>query len=222
MGRLTFQLYLLFMCSWFLHLTSRIKALGAIRLDMALIALIAVLIWVERKKQPEDETRKGGLDKSSKILKALLIAAVLTVPFVEWPGSVLRSGIPNLIKAVVFYYFTFSLVTSTTRLKIFIAFFLACQSFRVLEPVYLHLTAGYWGDQAYMAGSFMDRLAGAPDDVINSNGLAFVIVSVFPFVYYLSSFSLKWARPLLSSSPLLLYALALTGSRSGLIGAVPS
>jgi hypothetical protein len=163
---------------------------------------------------------KRSLDKTGIALASLIVAFVVAIPFVEWPGSAIFHGIPNLIKAVVFYYFTVSLVTTERKLKIFIAVFVAAQSFRVVEPVYLHLTDGYWGDQASMAWEFLDRLSGAPHDVINPNGLAFVIVSVLPFVYYLSPSSLGWGAPLLLLSPVLLYALALTGSRSGFIALI--
>lgn len=64
---------------------------------------------------------------------------------------------------------------------------------------------------------FMDRLSGAPDDIINPNGLAYVIVSVIPFFYYLSSISWKNKFIFLLTMPALLYALALTGSRSGIV-----
>lgn len=220
MNRRAFQLYLLFTCSWFLHLPSRLEFLGAIRFDLVLILLITVLIWTGQKKDDEEENEEEperAPDNSRRVLAVLLACSIVTAPFVEWPGSVLVHGIPNLIKAIVFYYFTVLLVTTETRLKVFVAVFIACQSLRVVEPVYLHLADGYWGDTAYMMGEYMDRLSGAPHDVINPNGLAFIIVSVLPFVYYLSSLSLRWAIPMLSVTPVLLYALALTGSRSGFV-----
>jgi O-antigen ligase len=64
----------------------------------------------------------------------------------------------------------------------------------------------------------MDRLSGAPHDIINPNGLAFVIDTIIPFIYFLSFGSRKWAVAALISLPICLYALVLTGSRSGLIG----
>jgi O-antigen ligase len=88
-----------------------------------------------------------------------------------------------------------------------------------MEPLYLHITEGYWGSAASMAGwETLDRLSGAPDDIVNPNGLAFVVCTVLPFLYFLSGGSL--ARRLLCFSLILvsIYVLALTGSRSGMIG----
>lgn len=218
MNSAAFRLYIVFIASWFLHLPSRFQFLGVIRFDLCLIALISLMIFLEKRTGgcPEETSQ----DKGGKLLKLLLFFIVASVPFVEWPGTVFRYGIPAIIKAVVFYYFTVSLVTTQKRLKLFIALFLVFQSIRVIEPVYLHMAEGYWGDRAYMsAGSeFMNRLSGAPHDIINPNGLAFVIVSILPFSYYLSSVSPGWAIPLLATSPILIYGLVLTGSRSGLMG----
>lgn len=255
MTNLAFFLYLLFVCSYFLHLPSRMEFLGAIRFDLVLVVLIGALAWAGKRKGAEDGsappeapgllpgTVRGRVgddapghgpadgpeaedppaettERSRRVLGVLLAAVVATVPFVEWPGSALNYGIPILVKAVVFYYFTVSLVTTEARLRVFIGLFLACQSFRVVEPAYLHVADGYWGDKAYMMGELMDRLSGAPLDVINPNGLAFVIVSVLPFVYYFASLSFKRALPLVALCPILLYALALTGSRSGFVGLI--
>ncbi len=98
--------------------------------------------------------------------------------------------------------------------------FVIAMTLRVLEPLYLHVTTGYWGSEAYMSSGEerMDRLSGAPFDVVNPNGLAFVILTVLPFLHYLS-FSTNYLKAIyLMCLPLLLWALILTGSRSGLLG----
>lgn len=211
---LAFKLYLLFMMSWFLHVPGRVAALGALRVDLLLVVAIAGAILMD------GSTSFQRLDtRINKLLIALFAYAMATLPFVEWPGSVLKHGIPELVKAVVFYYFTALLVTSERKLERVLFVFVACQALRVLEPLYLHVTSGYWGSAASIGGGadYMNRLAGAPSDVVNPNGLAAVIVIVIPFAHYL------WTRrPLgrlvyVGLLPLLLYALALTGSRSGLV-----
>jgi O-antigen ligase len=137
---------------------------------------------------------------------------------VEWPGSVLRFGLINFIKALVFYFFTLKFVRSEGQLKQFMAVFLGCQVFRVLEPLYLHVTQGYWGSAASMANSeFMNRLAGAPHDIVNPNGLAFIIVSILPFFYYYAGINKKVRFLSLLLIPLMVWALILTASRSGFI-----
>lgn len=214
MRSFAFKLYLVFLVSWFLHVGARAPILGALRLDLLLVAMISALIFFSK---PEEEypATPGSTERAIKIM---FIYLILSLPLVEWPGSVVRAGIPNYIKAVVFYFFTISLVTDESRLKKFMAVFLACQAFRVIEPVYLHVTTGYWGSRASMAGwQSMDRLSGAPSDIINPNGLAFVILMVFPFLHYLTPVGWKNKVIYAGMLPVLMYALMLTASRTGFV-----
>jgi O-antigen ligase len=139
---------------------------------------------------------------------------------VEWPGSVIRAGIPELIKAVVFYYFTVAFVRTEKDLKKVIVVFVSCQLWRILEPLYLHITQGYWGGIAYMIGGAeaLNRLSGAPSDVVNPNGLAFIVCTVLPFLYLIAGLSWKFWVASSIVTPACIYALVLTGSRSGLLG----
>jgi putative inorganic carbon (hco3(-)) transporter len=206
------KVYLLFVASWFLHLPSRVPFLGEIRFDFVLIAILSVLAVLGRDKDGHPASH------TDKLLLVLIGYSVLTIPVAEWPGSVIRFGLPNFIKAIVFYYFTISFVKTERDVKSFLFVFLACQSWRVLEPLYLHVTEGYWGDVATMTGlEVLDRLSGAPHDIINPNGLAFIICTIFPFLYYVSGVSWKHRLVLALLTPPLLYALALTGSRSGVV-----
>jgi O-antigen ligase len=161
----------------------------------------------------------GPTSRIDVLLRVLIAYSVLTIPLVEWPGSVVRFGLPNLIKAVVFYYFTIAFVRTERDLKRFIFVFITCQVLRVLEPLYLHVTQGYWGSRASMMGGweFLERLAGSPSDTVNPNGLAFIICITLPFLYFMQGLSWKLRLAFLTVTPLLLYALALTGSRSGMI-----
>jgi hypothetical protein len=150
----------------------------------------------------------------------LLVAYVLiSLPFVEFPGSVLRTNLEVFVKAVVFFYFTAFIVDTPKRLVGCLLVFVATQLFRVLEPLYLHITTGYWGSETYIGdGAMTGRLAGAPADVINSNELGFVIATVFPFVHYLLRPHRIIGRVLyFIFMPLLLYALVLTMSRGAFL-----
>jgi O-antigen ligase len=213
MRNLGFKLYLLFGTSWFLHLPARVPFLGTIRFDLLLVVAMAILVLANRAEtgyQPP---------QADKWLRALIAYSILVIPFVEWPGTVIRFGLPDLIKAAAFYYFTIAFVKTEKELKQFISVFVIWQLWRVAEPLYLHVTTGYWGDVAYEAGGeYLNRLSGAPHDVVNPNGLAFIICTVLPFIYFLSG--LSWVRRLvlLGVAPLAIYALVLTGSRSGIIG----
>ena len=210
---MAFGLYLLFIVSYFLHLTARIPALGAIRFDLILTALVfwAIVLRPPRKKQPD----YGHI----RMILALVGAyVILSLPLVRWPGSVLTHGIPNFIKAAVFFYYTVALVDTPRRLRVFITLFVICCLVRALEPYVMHLTSGYWGDVTTMAeGEYLPRLAGSPYDKVNGNGLAFVITSVLPFLHYLSASSLKFRLLYWILLPALLHALILTASRTGLL-----
>jgi len=209
------NLYLLFVISWFLHLPARLEILGAIRVDLLLVCILAALA-----------VTRGGLTKSTlseadRVLRVLIVYSVLTIPFVYWPGSVIKSGLPNFLKAVVFFYFTIAFVRTEADLRRLVFVFISVQIVRVLEPLYLHFAYGYWGSQASMANwESMSRLSGAPSDVINPNGLAFVICTVLPFFYFMSGLSVKLRLAAALLALPCFYALALTGSRSGIIGLV--
>lgn len=208
-----FSLYVLFTMSWFLHLPERVPVLGAMRLDLLLVIVILIGLFLTEQPVATDDD-----SKSTRALKLLLIYIIITIPFVQWPGSVIKSGIPNFIKASMFYFFTVRILNSEKKLLAFFYIFVACEAFRVLEPVYLHLTEGYWGSSTYMDGDMMARLAGAPSDTINGNGLAFVICTTVSFLYFLSrSFSRPIKFIILLSYPVFGYALILTASRTGIL-----
>ncbi|QWV95842.1 O-antigen ligase family protein [Geomonas nitrogeniifigens] len=213
MNNLSFIIYELFLVSWFLHLTARIPALAACRFDLVLVAILFTMkiIKIDVNKH------KIVIDCKNK-LNNLIIAILLITPFSQWPGSVIYRGIPNFVKAVVFFYFTIWFVDTKKKFYIFLTTFVACQSFRFLEPLYLHVTQGYWGSKASMGNwEYMDRLSGAPFDVINPNGLAFVIITIVPFLicnYKLNLYTRIFAIALV---PPALYTLMLTGSRSGVV-----
>lgn len=212
------HIYLIFITSWFLHLPARIPVLGILRFDLLLVAILAFLAYSSSRSQDGDQDGDQD-DTPEKWLRRLIIFAIIAVPFVEWPGSVLKDGIPDFIKAVVFYYFTVCFVRTEVDLKKFIYVFLGCQLFRIIEPLYLHHTIGYWGSKASMLGGeeFLNRLSGSPYDVINPNGLAFVVCAVVPLLYYLAGQSWLTRIASLVFLPASLYALLLSGSRTGII-----
>ncbi|MGE3561479.1 MAG: O-antigen ligase family protein [Nitrospira sp.] len=215
------NIYLLFAISWFLHLGARLPFLGVIRFDLLLVCILAYLAFMSKGNgsvgQADSSTDGTSTDK---ILRILVAYSILTIPFVYWPGSVINTGIGNFLKAIVFYYFTIAFVRTERDIKKFVLVFVICQLVRIIEPLYLHITEGYWGDVAYMlAGTeALDRLSGAPSDVINPNGLAFIICLVLPFLYLMAGFSWKNRIVAILLASTCLYTLALTGSRSGIVG----
>jgi hypothetical protein len=215
MGNIGYFLYLFFTASWFLHLTARLPVLGVVRADLLLVLAIFALSFMSGEK------RDFSKDICYKRLVLLIFVIIVITPFAEWPGSVVKFGLPNYIKAVVFFFFSVWYLTNEKRIKLFVLVFVLCQSFRVLEPLYLHITQGYWGSRASMGNwESMDRLAGAPFDVINPNGLAFVILSIIPFLLVFYRENKLWKIIGLTVGPASLYALYLTASRSGMLGLV--
>lgn len=213
-GNITFYLYLLYLSSYLLHFTARLHVLGAIRFDLVLFITVTLMLIAE-----SDKLSGRFNNTSSQNLFILLGYIIISLPLVEWPGSVLRENVSNFIKVIAFFYFTILIIDTDTRLKQFVFVFMACEIFRIIEPLYLHFATGYWGDHTYLgAGEYANRLSGAPSDIINPNGLAFVIATVFPFVHYLWGSS-TWKSKIcyLFLVPMFLSALILTLSRSGLI-----
>lgn len=214
----TFWLYIYFIIDFFLHFSQRIPGYGVIRPTL-LLALLLTLLLVAQK----DKFVGIGEDLVFKRIKLLLIFLVVTLPLVTWPGSVLLENTPAFVKAISFLFFTALIIDTEKRLKIFLFIFVFCQIFRVLEPLYMNITSGYWGDRTYLGGGeFAARLSGAPSDIINPNELGFVIVTIVPYMYYMVWQSRSKILKLLALgvAPLLVYALVLTMSRGAFLALI--
>lgn len=209
-----FWLYMYFLVDFFLHLAQRIPFYGHIRPTLLLVLLISAGLYVQR-----DRLKGRSKDPIFKAIFIVIGYIVISVPVVEFPGSVVKNNLPDFIKAIVFLFFTALVLDSEKRLRIFLLVFIGCQLFRILEPLFLHVTTGYWGDRTYLGeGDFAGRLAGAPSDIINPNGLGFVIATTVPFLHYLLLGRGKLASFIyISIMPLLLYALILTMSRGAFL-----
>lgn len=210
----TFFMFLLYQLDFFLHISGRIPGAGVLRPTLMMFAIIAFVLILQREKI------KWRFDQPIfKVFSAFLIMIFITLPFVKFPGSVLRENFVIFLKAIVFMYFAALILDSEKRLKISLVIFVGCQVLRVLEPLFLNITQGYWGDSTYLGGKeFANRLAGAPHDVINPNELGFVIVTAIPFLHYFllpRGWLIKLAY--LAILALLLYALILTMSRGAFL-----
>ncbi|PAU81207.1 hypothetical protein CK501_06510 [Halovibrio salipaludis] len=211
---ITFFIYCWFLMDFFLRFPSRIPVYGDVRPTLLLVLCLSGLLFIQR-----DKFAGATRDPIMRTFMVLIGYLVLSLPLVEWPGSVVRHNLDDFVKAVVFLVFTVLVVDTEGRLKKAVTLFVGCQLFRVLEPLYLHFTQGYMGGETYLGGGeFAGRLAGAPADVINPNELGFVIVTVIPFLHYLL-WTGRFTRKLLylALMPLLLYALIQTMSRGAFI-----
>lgn len=208
-----FVTYIYLLLDFFLHLSSRIPPYGIIRPTLLLVIIISVSLFMQKQK-----FSKGIGGEPFNVIKFLVAYLVISIPIVEWPGSAVQNIAP-FVKAIVFLFFTALIIDTEKRLKIFLVFFVGCQVFRGLEPLYLNITSGYWGDKTYLGGGeFANRLSGAPSDIVNPNGLGFVIVTAIPFLHYLL-WGGRWKSKLLylALTPPLIYALMLTMSRGGML-----
>jgi len=196
--------------------------LGVIRFDLVLSGAILFFALLFRKEYIGE---KGNISIITKAILILIGYIIISVPFVRWPGSVIRFGLNDYLKVIIFYFFTIWYIDSEKKLKQLILIFILCQSFRIFEPVFLHVTEGYWGSGAASvtgdSQTFLNRLSGAPHDIVNPNQLAWVIVTTMIFLYYLLMSSGNILKIVfLLSFPIFLYALVLTGSRSGFLSLI--
>lgn len=210
----TFFLFIVYQLMFFLNMPARISGLGIIRPSLLLFAIIGFLLILQREKIAYKLNQP-----IFKAFSAFLLMLLITLPFVKFPGSVLRENFSIFMKAIVFLYFTALILDTEKRLKIALFVFVGCQVFRVLEPLYLNITSGYWGSSTYLGGTeFANRLSGAPADIINPNELGFVLVTAIPFLHYFlmpRRFLIKILYFLLLT--LMLYALILTMSRGAFL-----
>lgn len=210
----TFAIYLYFIVDFFIRFSARFPWYGRIRPTLLAVGVISILLLLQR-----DKFKGRFKDPVFKAVMVLLGYILVSLPLVEWPGSVIRNNLDPFVKAIVFIFFTALIIDTEKRLKWFLIVFVACQIFRVLEPLYMNITQGYWGSATYLSTrEFADRLSGAPADVINPNELGFVIATIIPFLHYLLwPLGWKFKALYLALIPALLYALILTMSRGGFI-----
>src|SRR6266853_5006033 len=214
-----FYFFCLFLVSYFLHVTARVPVLGLMRFDLVLAAVTALAIVLGRQQTTTDSS--AGMDPVAKRLWILVGYILVTIPFVEWPGSVLQN-LETYAKALCFFFFVVATVDTTRKLKVLLAVYVATQVWRVLEPLYMHVTSGYWGSFTSLGNwEYMDWLAGSPYDIINPNGLGFVIVMTLPLLHFLIKPDTT-VRRLLSAGVAcaMCYALVLSASRSGFLAFV--
>jgi len=214
-----FYLFCAFLVSYFTHMTARIDVLGAIHFDLLLAALTALAIVLGQQKRRTGKER--GLEPVARQLVIILVYILVTVPFVEWPGSVLHN-LEGYLKSVSFFFFVVATVDTTRKLRTLLIVYVSTQLWRVLEPLYMHLHSGYWGSFTSLGNwEYMDRLSGSPYDIINPNGLAFVIIMTLPLLHLLLKPSNAARKVLLFALvAAMCYALVLSASRSGFLGAV--
>jgi putative inorganic carbon (HCO3(-)) transporter len=214
-----FYLFCVFIVGYFLHVTARVPVLGLMHFDLVLAGITGMAIVLARQKTKGNVS--SGMDPVAKRLWILVGYIVVTIPFVEWPGSVLHN-LETFAKSLCFFFFVVATVDTTRKLRVLLAVVVATQLWRVFEPLYMHVTSGYWGSMTSLGNwEYMDRLAGSPYDIINSNGLGFVIIMTLPLLHFLikpntTARRLLWAGVACA----MVYALVLSASRSAFLAFV--
>lgn len=209
-----FFLLCFLMVDYFGRLPARLPLYPHLRPTLLLVLFIGFSL-ITQGDRLKDRFREPPL-----ILITVLAAyIILSVPLVEWPGSVVKINLKDFVKAAVFLFFVATIVDTDQRLKTFVGLFIGLQVFRVLEPVFYYWETGSLNGYTYVSGEFQGRLNGAPADVVNANGLAFVIVSTLTFMHFTMLRSpARWVRfAYYLLLPLMVYALYLTASRGGFI-----
>src|ERR1700682_4609515 len=214
-----FYLFCVFLVSNFLHVTARVPVLGLMRFDLVLAAVTALAIVLGRQQTTSGSSE--GMDPVAKRLWLLVGYILVTIPFVEWPGSVVHN-LETYVKSLCFFFFVVATVDTTRKLKVLLTVYVATQVWRVLEPLYMHVTSGYWGSFTSLGNwEYMDRLAGSPYDIINPNGLGFVIIMTLPLLHFLIKPDTTVRRLLWGTvACAMCYALVLSASRSGFLAFV--
>src|SRR5882672_243176 len=211
-----FYLFCIFLVSYFLHVTARVEVLGTMHVDLVLAAVTALAIALGRHTATAGSST--GMDPVAKRLWLLVGYILVTIPFVEWPGSVMHN-LEIYAKSLCFFFFVVATVDTTRKLKVLLAVYVATQLWRVLEPLYMHVTSGYWGSMTSLGNwEYMDRLSGSPYDIINPNGLGFVIIMTLPLLHFLVKPDTTVRRLLWGGvACAMCYALVLSASRSGFL-----
>ena len=110
---ITFFLFIVYQLVFFLNMPSRISGLAIIRPSLLLFALIALLLIFQREKFSYKFNQP-----IFKAFHAFLIMILITLPFVKFPGSVLRENFALYMKAIVFLYFAALILDTEKRFKI--------------------------------------------------------------------------------------------------------
>jgi putative inorganic carbon (hco3(-)) transporter len=212
-----FYLFCAFIVSYFTHLAARVGLLGLLHIDLLLAAATAAAIVLA-----PGALRRGPPQKMRPVERQLWILVgyiLVTLPFVQWPGSVLHN-LESYVKSLCFFFFVVATVDTTRKLRIIILVYAATQIWRVLEPLEMHIRSGYWGSFTSLGNwEYMDRLSGSPYDIINPNGLAFVIIMTLPLLHLFFKPERPVQRALLIGLVIAMcYALVLSASRSGFLG----
>jgi putative inorganic carbon (HCO3(-)) transporter len=143
--------------------------------------------------------------REAKILIALLVWMVLTIPFAEWPGGAFQELKESIWKVFLLSIVMMHVLVDLSRIR------------RLIILQVIAVTGMAWYAHSHFDKT--GRAIGMGPQFGNSNDLSVLISVVVPFVIYLLITSKNYVLKLLYIAAMgtLLYALVLTYSRTGFI-----
>src|SRR2546430_7549575 len=129
-----FYLFCVFLVSYFLHLTARVQVLGTLHFDLLLAAATALAIALGGRRTTAGSS--AAMDPVAKRLWILVGYILVTIPFVEWPDSVLHNLEPYA-KSLCFFFFVVATVDTTRKLRMLLTVYVATQLWRGGGPRFI-------------------------------------------------------------------------------------
>ena len=108
-----FALLVSFTLLTFLNLPNRLAAIGAIRPTVVFVVLLTLCVFGNW-----ENVKTRLMTRESKMLLAIIVYIIASLPFVEWPGSVITKNFELFIRAAVFFLFVVAFVDSVNRLRV--------------------------------------------------------------------------------------------------------
>src|SRR2546430_5228451 len=177
-GNAAFYLFCVFLVSYFLHLTARMQVLGTMHFDLMLAAATVLPISLGGRRSTPGWS--AGMDPVAKRLWILVGYILVTIPFVEWPGSVLHNLEPYA-KSLCFFFFVVATVDTTRKLRVLLTVYVATQLWRGLEPLFIPVTFRHSGAAPPLGDSgSTDRRARSAPCIIHPHGVRVAVLMTPP------------------------------------------
>ncbi|MBI4395601.1 MAG: O-antigen ligase family protein [Elusimicrobia bacterium] len=164
---------------WFLQVGHRVEALGVLRVEFIVAAVLASLAVLLRPRMPEEagKRRKSSL---TYYIAAFFVCIVVQLPYSHAPDVSLQVFIDRVVKFAFMAYFMTQFVRSPRGMRFFLAAFLSACFYITQESFRAGLTGSMvWQNQG------VPRLHGDTPLFAHPNSLGGLAMGVLPFVYFL-------------------------------------
>lgn len=185
-------------------------ALGALRMELLLGALVFVSIIINQKIL----TGRVVLPKDPLTISlAVLLAGISLSIFTSYEATITKDTIVEFVKILVFYYLIVALVDTRKRFVTFVATFVLLISYVAFDAL-----AGYLSGQ-FVHTMEVDRLTGATSAGGDANTLATTLVTTTPLLVAAALYFRHWLVKIFLGMVTLTmtYLVVITASRGGLL-----